>query len=83
LERSACDKLRELHAGIGSELLEDMANMSIDSVRGDEELVSDLPVGAPMRGEIGDHGLGLGQCLPPGYLRVPTLALPRFPDPSQ
>ena len=46
LERSARDKPREVHTGIDSELLEDVAKMRVDSVRGDEELVSDLPVGA-------------------------------------
>jgi len=58
LDRSVRDKPRELHTGIDAELLEDVAKMSIDGVRGDEELVSDLPVGAPVRGKIGDRGLG-------------------------
>lgn len=44
--------------------------MRIDSVRGDEKLVGDLSVGAPMRSKICDHGLGFGQCLPPGLRRV-------------
>jgi hypothetical protein len=66
LERSARDKPREVHTGTDSELLEDVAKMRMDSVRGDEELVGNLPVGAAMRGKIGDHGLGFGQCLPPG-----------------
>ena len=36
LERSACGKPREVHTGIDSELLEDVAKMRVDSVRGDE-----------------------------------------------
>src|ERR1700722_9808907 len=56
---------REVHTGIDSELLEDVAKMRVDRVRGDEELVGYLPVGAALRGKIGDHGLGFGQCLPP------------------
>ena len=49
-----------MHTGIDSELLKDVANMSIDGVRGDEEFVSDLPVGAPVRDKIGHPGLGFG-----------------------
>src|SRR5580658_4995531 len=65
LRRSVRDKPREVHTGIDAELLEDVANMRIDGVRGDEKLVSDLPVGAPLRSKVCDHGLGFGQCLPP------------------
>jgi hypothetical protein len=60
LDRSVRDKPREVHTGIDSELLKDVANMSIDGVRGDEEFVSDLPVGAPVRDKIGHPGLGFG-----------------------
>jgi hypothetical protein len=41
-----------VHTGIDSELLEDVAKMSIYGMRGDEELVSDLPVGAPVPGGV-------------------------------
>jgi hypothetical protein len=44
--------------------------MSVDGVRGDEELVGDLPVGRPVRGKVGDHQLRFGQCLPPGLRPV-------------
>src|ERR1700684_4422611 len=64
--RSARSKHRQVNTGIDSELLEDVANMRMDGVLGDEELVGDLPVGASMCGKIGDHSLGLGQRLPPG-----------------
>src|SRR5580700_11792030 len=64
--RSVRSKPGQMHSGIDSKLLEDVANMRIDGVLGDEELVGDLPVGASMRGKIGDHSLGFGQCLPAG-----------------
>ena len=55
--QTASDKPRQVHR-IDPELLEDVTKMRIDSVRGDEELVGDLLVGAPMRGKVDDHGLG-------------------------
>ena len=80
LERSARDQPREVHTGIDSEFLEDVAKMSMDSMRGDVELVSDLPVGAPVRGKIGDHGLGLGQRLPPGLRPIDLDGTPSHPE---
>src|ERR1700678_4515167 len=68
--RSARGKPREVHPRIDSELLEDVPEMRIDRVLGDEELVGDLPVGAAVRGQVGDHGLGFGQCLPAGLRPV-------------
>src|SRR5580704_185133 len=68
--RSVRSKPRQVNTGIDSELLEDMANMRMHSVRGDEELVGDLPVGASACGKVGDHSLGFGQCLPPGLRPV-------------
>ena len=76
LRRSVRGKPREVHTRIDAELLEDVANMRIDSVRGDEKLVSDLPVGAPMRSKICDRGFGFGQCLPPGLRSVDFGATP-------
>jgi hypothetical protein len=64
--RSVRSKPRQVNTGIDSELLEDVAHMRMDGVRGDEELVGDLPVGASICRKIGDHSLGFGQCLPPG-----------------
>src|ERR1700729_3292558 len=74
--RSVRSKPRQVNTGIDSELLEDVANMRMDSVRGDEELVGDLPVGASMCGKVGDHGLGFRQCLPPGLRPVDSSGSP-------
>jgi len=68
--RSARSKPRQVNTGIDSELLEDVSNMRMDGVLGDEELVGDLPVGGSMCGKIGDYSLGFGQCLPPGLWSV-------------
>jgi hypothetical protein len=55
-----------MHTGIDSELVKDVPEMRMNSVRGDEELFGYLPICATMRDKIGDHQLGFGQCLPPG-----------------
>jgi hypothetical protein len=59
-----------MHTRINSELPEDLPKMRIDSMRGDEELVGDLLIGAPLRGQVDDHGFDFAQRIPTGLRPV-------------
>ena len=80
LGRSARDKPRQVHTRVDPELLEDVTEMRIDSMRGDEELVGDLLVGAPMRGQVDDHGLGFVRASQPVFGRSTLAGRRRTPS---
>ena len=80
--RTACDKPRQMHAGIDSELLEDVTKMRINSVRRDKELVGYLLVGAPLRGKINDHRLGFRQSVPASLRAIDFGGTPPHAQPT-
>ncbi len=52
----------EFVAAVDSGSLGGAENVSFDGARGHGELVGDLPIGQPMRGEQNDLALPIGQC---------------------
>src|SRR5258708_11003819 len=63
--RVAClGRLGQGDAGPDPELVEDMPQVSVDSVGGYEERLADLAVGLTVRGELGDGYFSARESLP-------------------
>src|SRR5580693_4547150 len=64
--RSASGHCDQGDPGVDAELVEDVAQVAVHRVRGDEQRLGDLAVSLAFRGELGDGRFGAGQSLPAG-----------------
>ena len=73
---------RQLHSGGDVQLPEDVAQVKGDGVRAEEHLAGHLAVAEPLRDQVDDAPLGIGQAVPPEGWPVRPLPVMQ-PDPGR
>ena len=70
------DDAGDLHARVGPELGEDVADVGLDGLGAEEQLLGDLAVGLAVDDAAGDFELALGERVDPCAVRNPGLRAP-------